>query len=127
MAVGLSSYLANKWLEMIRGTAFTAPSAIYCKLHTGDPGAAGTSNASAVTTRLAITFAAASGGSISLSGTPPTFNMTTTETLTHVSFWDASTSGNFLWSAALTSSKAVGNGDTYTLSTDTVSFTPIAA
>lgn len=127
MAVGISTYLANAWLNLIRGAAFTAPTAIYAKLHIGDPGGAGTANQSAVTTRLAITFAAASSGSITITGTPPTFNMTASETLSHVSFWDSSSSGNFLWSAALTTTKPVGSGDTYTLSTDTVNLAPIAA
>ena len=127
MSVGLSSYVANAWLNLLRGTAFTAPSAVYAKLHIGDPGAAGTAHSSAVTTRLAVTYAAASSGSISLTGTPPQFNMTATETLTHVSFWDASTSGNFLWSAALTTSKTVGAGDTYALSANTVTLAALAA
>lgn len=127
MTIGMSAYLANGFLNIIRGTSFTAPTAIYVKLHTGDPGSAGTANASANTTRVAITFAAASGGSMSITGTAPVWTMTASETLTNVSFWDASTSGNFLWSAALTSSRAVNSGDTYTLSTDTVNFTAIAA
>lgn len=127
MTIGMSAYLANGFLNIIRGTSFTAPTAIYVQLHTGDPGSAGTANASANTTRVAITFAAASGGSMSITGTAPVWTMTASETLTNVSFWDASTSGNFLWSATLTSSRAVNSGDTYTLSTDTVNFTAIAA
>lgn len=126
-SVGISSYLANAYLNQLRGVAFTAPSAIYAKLHTGVPGSAGTSSASAVTTRLQVSYSAASSGSISLTGTPPQFNMTTTETLTHVSFWDAATGGNFLWSAALTTSKTVGNGDTYTLSANTVTLAALAS
>ena len=40
MALGLSTAnLANKWLDMMGGTAFTAPATVYVKLHTGDPGA----------------------------------------------------------------------------------------
>jgi hypothetical protein len=44
-----------------------------------------------------------------------------------VSLWDASTAGNFLGSAALTASKAVANSDTLTLSSLSVSLSPIAA
>src|SRR5258708_37543974 len=62
MASGLAATtLANKWLNMLGGTAFTAPST-FVQLHTGEPGAAGTSNVSSVTTRPAITWAAASAG-----------------------------------------------------------------
>lgn len=126
-SVGLSPYLANNWLNLLRGVAFTAPSGVYAKLHTGIPGAAGTANASVVTTRLQVSYSAASSGTISLTGTPPQFNMTATETLTHVSFWDAATGGNFLWSAPLTTSKTVGNGDTYTLSSNTVTLAALAS
>jgi hypothetical protein len=112
---------------MLRGVAFTAPTATYVKLHVGDPGAAAASNASAVTTRVAVTHSAAASGAIAITGTNPSFSMTTTETLTHVSYWDASTAGNFLWSAALTASKAVANGDTFTLNSSALSLTPLAA
>ena len=127
MTVGLAATtLANNWLNMLRATAFTAPAATYIKLHTADPGAAGATAASAVTTRQAATFSAASAGAIALSNSP-SFTMTTTETITHISVWDASSAGNFLWSAALTTSKSVVNTDTLTFTTLGVSLTPIAA
>src|SRR5258708_14984626 len=66
MASGLAATtLANKWLNMLGGTAFTAPST-FVQLHTGEPGAAGSSNVSSVTTRPAITWAAASAGPLPL-------------------------------------------------------------
>jgi hypothetical protein len=130
MTAGLhTTNLAHQWLNWIRGTATTAPSATYVKLHTGDPGSAGTSNASANTTRVAVTFAAASGGAIAMNGTAPAWATwaSGSETLTHISVWDASTAGNFLFSVALTASKAIANGDTFTMATLGVSLTPIAA
>jgi hypothetical protein len=129
MTVGLSAAnLANQWLNMLGGTAFTAPAAFYVKLHTADPGASGATAASAETTRKAVTFSAASAGSKSMSGTVSWTSWSAgSETISHVSFWDASTAGNFLGSAALTASKSVANGDTLTLSTLTVALTPIAA
>ena len=127
MTVGLAATtLANNWLNMLRGTAFTAPAATYIKLHTADPGAAGATAASAVTTRQAATFSAASAGAIALSNSP-SFTMTSTETISHISVWDASSAGNFLWSAALTTSKSVVNTDTLTFTTLGVSLTPVAA
>ena len=45
MSTGITTYLANKWLDLVRGVAFTAPTGLYVKLHTGDPGPAGTANA----------------------------------------------------------------------------------
>jgi hypothetical protein len=128
MAVGLhTTNLANKWLDMLRGVAFTAPAATYVKLHIGDPGAAATANASAVTTRVVVTFSAAASGALAMTGTAPSWSMTTGETISHISIWDASTAGNFLWSVALTASKTVANGDTLTLNTLALSLTPLAA
>jgi len=129
MTVGLSAAnTANKLLETIgrSGTTFTAGS-LYVKLHTGDPGSAGTANASAVTTRYACTFSAASAGSMALTSMGGTWSMTATETISHISLWDASTAGTFLWSVALTASKSVVSGDTLSLTSLTLAFTPIAA
>lgn len=128
MTLGLATTtLANKILDHLRGgTAWTQPSAIYAKLHTGDPGAAGTTNPSAVTTRSAVTFSAAASGVITNSNSP-TWTMTASETIAYVSFWDAATAGNFLWSAQCTASKGVVNADTVTLTTNTLTFAPLAA
>jgi len=127
MTVGFATTgLVNKWLNMLNGTAFTAPTGIYATLHTGDPGVAGTTNPSAVTTRSAVTFSTASGGALALSNTP-SFTMTTTETITHVSYWDAASSGNFLWSAVLTTSKSVSATDVLQLTSVGVSLSPLAA
>jgi hypothetical protein len=100
---GLTAYLADKWLGMLGGTAYTAPSATYVQLHTGDPGSAGTSNVSSVTTREAVTWGSPSAGSISASNTPTwsSWAGTNGEIVTDISVWDASTSGNFLFSAPL--------------------------
>lgn len=127
MAVGISSYLANKLLDHATGRAsFTVPAGCYAKIHTGDPGANGTANASAVTTRAAVTFAAATGGAISMNNTPE-FTLTGSETISHVSFWDASNSGNFLWSASATVSKAGGSGDIIRISTEQVTLGALAS
>lgn len=127
MAVGLAAVtLANSWLNMLRAAAFTAPPGTFIKLHTADPGAAGATAASAVTTRQAATFGAAAAGAIALSNAPA-FAMTTTETISHISVWDAATVGNLLWTAALTTPKAVVNTDTLTFTTVGVSLTPLAA
>lgn len=127
MTTGLATTtLANNWLNMLRGTAFTAPAGVYIKLHIGDPGAAGTANPSAVTTRNQITWSAAASGSLTLS-TLAAYSMTASETVTHLSAWDASTAGNFLFSGALTASKAVANGDSLSFTSLTVSLSPLAA
>lgn len=126
MTVGLASATANSYLSVFRNTAYAAIATVFVKLHIGDPGSAGTTNASAVTTRNQITWSAPSGGSMALSSLSG-FSMTTSETISHVSLWDASTAGNFLQSAALTASQAVINGSTLNFTTFTLAFTPIAA
>ena len=129
MTVGLSAVnTADKLLNTIgrSGTTFTAGS-LYVKLHTGDPGATAATAASAVTTRYAVTFSASSAGSMALTSMGGTWSMTATETISHISLWDASTAGNFLWSVALTASKSVVSGDTLSLTSLTLAFTPIAA
>lgn len=129
MAVGLATTtLANKWLDALRGTPFSA-SATWVALHTADPGSAGTTAASAgSTSRSQATFSAASSGAIALTGTNPSWvNGGTSETLTHVSVWDASSSGNLLWTAALSSSTAWVSGETFVLTSCGLSLTPLAS
>lgn len=127
MTAGVSTTAANGFLTAYGGTG-TSYGTLYAKLHTGDPGSAGTSNASAETTRKVLTWSAASGGSRSISGTPTWSTWTAgTETLTHISLWDALTAGVFVRSIALTSSKVVNNGDDVVLSSLTLSISPLAA
>lgn len=130
MAVGLSTVnLANAILNTFRsgGGSITAK-VTYLQLHTiaGDPGASGTANVSALTTRNAITWATASGGSMSLSSIG-SYTMTATETIRYVSIWDAATSGNFLQSLQLTSDVPVINGSTFTVTSLVLNYTPVAA
>lgn len=135
MTVGFSAVnLANKWLDVLgngasAGTTFTALAGSYIKLHTGDPGSAGaTAAAAGSTTRVAQGFAAASAGSKAGNGTAPVWtNGGTSETISHISLWDASTAGNFILSGALSASKAWASTDTLTLTSITVALTPIAA
>lgn len=130
MADGLAATtLANKWLNMLGGSAFTAPTGTFVQLHIGAPGAAGTSNVSSVTTRPTVTWGSASAGSVSESNTPAwsSWAGTNGEVVTDISVWDASAAGNFLFSAQLSSSVTMNTGDTLQLTTLTVAFTPIAA
>ena len=101
MTVGIASGVANGWLD---GTFATAT--CWVKLHTADPGAAGaTAAAVGDATRKQATMAAASAGSKAMTGTAgPWTNGGTSETLSHISLWSASTAGTFNGSAALTAS-----------------------
>ena len=120
--MSISNYAENKILEHTTGeTAWTMPTNVYVKLHTGDPGEAATSNAATETTRKQASFAAASSGSIATDTTLEWTNVATTETITHWSLWDASTAGNALWTGALSSSAAVTAGDTFQITSLTLS------
>lgn len=129
MTVGYSSTnLLNGWLNVLRGTTFTGIANVYVKLHTGDPGTGASNAAAGSTTRPAITWAAASGGSMAITGTNPSWtNGGTSETISHISFWDASSAGNFLGAAALSASQAWASGNTFTLNTCTIALSPVAA
>lgn len=118
MTVGVAASVANGWIDGL------TPS-IVAKLHTGDPGAAGTANASAETTTKAITFGAASGGSATQTGSVSWSSWSAgSETITHVSYW---VGGVFKGSFALTAGKPMTNGDTLTLSGLGLTITPIAS
>lgn len=97
--------------------------AVYVKLHLGDPGEAGTSNAAAETTRKVVTFAASSGGVSASNAAVEWTSYPTAETVSHISLWDASTSGNCLGSGALASSKLMANGDTLNIASGALTFT----
>lgn len=112
----MSDYLENELLDHALGTgAFTAPSGVYVKLHTGTPGEAGTTNAATETTRKVFTCGAASGGTTSNAADITWTSVSTTETYSHISIWDASSAGNCLFVGALTASKSVTAGDNFTI------------
>lgn len=131
MTAGLSTTnLANKLLDTLSNTSFAAGATTAVKLHTGDPGSAGTANASSVTTRPAITWSSAASGSKAITTTLPAWSSwagTNGEVVSHCSVWDSTTAGNFLYSFALTVSKTMNTGDTLTLSSHSISLTPLAA
>lgn len=107
----------NRMLDAHVGrTTMTLNAGFFAKLHTGSPGAAGATNPAAETTRKAVTFgAAAAAGAIS---NTVAFQWTTypaAETITHVSFWDASTAGNFLGADDLPTARTMAIGDTLTI------------
>lgn len=116
MALGLATATANAILNALcRNTAWTQPAAVWVKLHIGDPGASATANPAGNTTRMQATFGSvASGGAISNTTAITWTSVSTSEDYTHFSAWDASTSGNFLFSGTMTAN-AVTATDTFTI------------
>ena len=110
-----STYLKHLWLNVLRGVVADIDTP-HVSLHTASPGDTGAnevSGGSPAYARKAITFNAASGGSLD-SSNAPVFDVPAGTTVTHVGFWDASTAGNFLGYADVTD-EAFGAQGTYTL------------
>ena len=135
MTAGLAPSLVSGWLNTLRttgngGAAYSAVAGTYVQLHTGDPGAAGTANISvgSTTRNSCVLSSSTSGSSLSLATPPSAYtNGGTSETLTHISVWTASSAGTFLFSVALTVSKAWASGDQFNLATLTAALTPQSA
>lgn len=109
-----SDLVANSWLDAVARAVSYSEAGVFVKLHLGDPGTAGTSNAAVETTRQQATFGSgAASRTISNTAAITWTNVSTTEIYTHVSLWDASTAGNFLGRDDLSSSASMTAGDTF--------------
>lgn len=113
---GKSDYLENKILEhVLKNTAYTSPTTVYVGLYTAAPTDAGggTEVSGNNYARTAATFGAASGGSISNSAdvTFPTPSGSW-GACTHFGIFDASTTGNLLYWAALGATETPLSGNT---------------
>lgn len=116
MATGFAPATANAILNALcRNTAWTQPAAVHVKLHVGDPGASATANPAVETDRVQATFGTtASGGTISNTAALTWTSVAGAEDYTHFSAWDASTSGNFLFSGTV-GANAVMVGDDFVI------------
>lgn len=127
----MSDYLENKLIDFLfRGQTLTAPATIYVGLLTAAPSdtgggteVSGGSYARASVTSSLANWAGtqASGSTTASTGTNGTTSNNNAITfpvpsanwgvITHIGIYDASTAGNLLFWAALTTSKTVNNGD----------------
>lgn len=126
MAVSQANAILNAYC---RSVVYADPASFNVKLHVGDPGASGVANAAGETTRKAATFSASSGGAITTSGSLVWTTVAASETITHVSFWDALVAGTFLGSGVLSAPAIVTAGSDLTIPAGgiDISLTPIAA
>lgn len=118
--MSISNYAELAYLNTLRGTSFSVATC-YIKLHIGDAGEDGTTNAAANTSRQTVAFSAAASGSMTSSATVTWTNVSNTETYSHWSLWDNATAGNCLWTGALSSSASVTAGDTFQITSLTLS------
>jgi hypothetical protein len=120
--MSISNYAELKILEHTTGkSAWTMPTTVYVQLHTADAGEAGTTSGASNTVRQAAAWAVAATGSIATNATITWTNVSATETYSHWSLWDASTAGNCLWAGALSASASVTAGDTFQITSLTLS------
>src|ERR1700741_3060274 len=114
MAVGLASATATSILDALGNNTSYAVAQLYIKLHTGDPGAAGTSNAATETTRKSVSFGAASSGSIANDAAITWTSIAGSQDASHFSLWDNVSAGNFIGSGTIPAN-AYTAGDTYNI------------
>lgn len=113
--MSLSNYLENQLLKVLKNEAPAKAEKTYAKLHTGDPGEEGTSNAAGETTRKEVTWGTIASGEVPASNEAEWTNVSTAETYKYISLWDASSAGNCLGSGILETEKAVAAGDNFKL------------
>lgn len=116
------------------GTAYTAPSAVYVSLHTGNPGE-DDSGANEIPTsgygyaRESVTFGSvtevANTVSVSTNATV-TFNQATANypaNVTYVGLYDQSTAGNLMFYGQLSTQKQVTTGDIFQINSGSLTIT----
>lgn len=116
--MSFSNYLETEILDHVFGAAaYTAPATLYVALHTANPDEDG-SGAEVTTTgtayaRQTVTFT--TSGNTTSNDAAVEFPTATANygTVSHVGVWDASTAGNLLAYAALSSSKTIETGDVF--------------
>ena len=119
--MSFSNYLENELLDHVfGGAAYTAPATLYVALYTAAPSDAGggTEVSGGSYARTAITFGAASSGTISNNANCE-FPTATADwgTITHVGIHDAASAGNLIDWGALTVSKSILSGDIFRIQT----------
>ena len=114
--MSFSNYLETEILDHVfGGNAYTAPATLYLSLHTANPDEDGSgaevSGGGYARQSMAMTVSGNTASNDSAVEYPTaTANY---GTVTHVGVYDASTSGNLLCYASLTSSKTIETGDVF--------------
>lgn len=123
----ISNYLENALINgTLRGTTYTAPSAVYVALFTSDPTDAGTGTevSGGGYARQVATFAAPSNGA-TVNSAAVEFPQATANwgTIGWLGLYDAATGGNLLYHTALTTAKTIDTGDIFKFAASSISVT----
>jgi hypothetical protein len=111
--MALSSSVIENLLKALKGEAPSKYEEVWVKLHTGDPGAAGTENAAGETKRKKVTLTGTT--TLKNSAAVEWTSVSTAETYKWVSIWSAEAAGTFLGRGQLEAEKAVSKEDNATL------------
>ena len=122
-----TNYLENKLLDhVLRNVTYTSPTTAYVGLFTDAPDdtGAGTEVSGGSYARVSVSVTTASAGAVTSSANV-TFPQATGSggTISHLAIFDALTSGNMLMYTELTTSKVIGNGDIFQISSGNLSVT----
>lgn len=135
MGQGMSVARASAQLASIFQQTSTAVTALWCQLHVGPPGKAGTSNPAGNTVRMEATTCFGTDPVDNLDGTVtitndtligPWVSVSTTEVYTHYTMWDDETAGSFEYSGEVADG-TVTAGDNWDAQPGTCSSTYAAA
>ena len=116
--MSFSNFLETEVLDHVfGGNAYTAPGTLYLALHTASPAEDGSgaevSTSGTAYARTAVTFTVTGNTATTSAAVEYATATANFGTVTHVGVWDASTAGNLLAYAALTSSKTIETGDVF--------------
>jgi hypothetical protein len=114
--MSFSNYLETKILDHVfGGTAYTAPGTLYLALFTAAPGEAGGGTEVSGTAYVRKSVAFTTSGDTTSNTAAVEFDTAGSSwgTVTHVGIFDASSAGNLMAYAALSSSKTIDSGDVF--------------
>ena len=123
----MSNFLENALINAtLRNTTYTSVATVYVSLWTSDPtdAGSGTEVSGGSYARTAVTFAAPSNG-VTTNSADVTFPTCTSSwgTVGWIGINDALTTGNLLYHTPLDTSKTIGTGDIFKISTGNLSVT----
>jgi hypothetical protein len=113
-----TTYLGNKYLNIYKNTAFTGIATVYLALYTVAPTVAGggTEVSGGSYARQSVTLGTPASQSVTNSA-DITYTAMPACTVVAVGLFDASTAGNLLEFATLTTSSTLASGDSFVIST----------
>lgn len=124
--MAFTSYTDNKLIDHLLGSAtYTKPSSLYVALFVGNPTSGGTevSTSGTAYARLSAAFTISGGTATNTSALEWATATASWGTIDWVAIYDASTSGNMLVTAQLSSSKTISSGDVLRIPASNLSVT----